>query len=80
MASRMAAKSTNTGTPVKSWNSTRAGMNSICSPFSPARPASTTRRASLAASSSEAALLTQFSSSTTSARGSSLAPGMPETS
>jgi hypothetical protein len=29
MASRIAARSTTAGTPVKSWSSTRAGMNEI---------------------------------------------------
>ena len=36
-ASRITAKSTNTGTPVKSWNSTRAGLNSTSLPTSPAQ-------------------------------------------
>ena len=79
IASRIAAKSTNTGTPVKSWNSTRAGMNSISEPASPAHPALTTACAMRTASSSVAARRTTFSRSTTSARGSLLAPGMPET-
>ena len=44
-ASRMTAKSTNTGTPVKSWNNTRAGENSTSSPVWPAKPAVTMRSA-----------------------------------
>ena len=80
MASRMAAKSTKTGTPVKSWKRTRAGMNSISAPCSPARPASTTADASFTASSSVEARRTTFSRRATRARGRRSAPGMPDTS
>ncbi len=80
MASRMAAKSQNTGTPVKSWNSTRAGMKSTSSPASPERPASTTRRAASQAASSDGARRTTFSSRRTRAEGRRMASGMPETS
>ena len=66
-ASRMTAKSTNTGTPVKSWNSTRAGENSTSLPTSPALPAATMRPASSSAASGLSALRSTFSSSTVSA-------------
>ena len=69
-ASRITAKSTNTGTPVKSWNSTRAGLNSTSLPTSPAQPASTTRLARSEAASGLSALRSTFSSSTFSAYGS----------
>ena len=80
MASRIAAKSTNTGTPVKSWKSTRAGMNSTSSPAAPAWPASSTREASRMASASVAARRTTFSSNVTRQAGSSDAPGIADTS
>ena len=78
-ASRMTAKSTNTGTPVKSWNSTRAGENSISLPTSPALPAATMRPASSSAACSSRTLRSTFSSSTVSAYGSASDPGTAET-
>ena len=80
MASRIAAKSTKTGTPVKSWNRTRAGMNSISSPAEPFREASMMREAARTACSSVCARRTTFSRSTTRHAGSSSAPGMADTS
>ena len=75
----MTAKSTNTGTPVKSWNSTRAGENSISLPTTPARPASTMRAASSSAASGVSALRSTFSSSTVSEYGSCSEPATAET-
>ena len=78
-ASRITAKSTNTGTPVKSCSSTRAGMNSTSAPFAPASPASTTRSASRRASVPVAPLRSTFSSSTVSEKGSFSCPSTAAT-
>ena len=78
-ASRMAAKSTKTGTPVKSWKRTRAGMNSISGPAAPARPASTIEAAIARARSSSATQRRTFSTRTWSDTGRRSAPGMSRT-
>ena len=61
-ASRMEAKSAMTGTPVKSWNSTREGMNATSGPTSPARPASTTAAAAFWAAAASPCSRMTFSS------------------
>jgi hypothetical protein len=79
IASRMAAKSTKTGTPVKSWKRTLDGMNSISLPWAPFSPASRMRAHMSMASSSVLARRTTFSRRIRSARGSLSAPGIFDT-
>ncbi len=78
-ASRITAKSTNTGTPVKSWNSTRAGENSTSSPVWPAKPAPTMRAAMADASSGVRPQRSAFSNNTVSENGNLPAPSMADT-